>query len=97
MTTQGRFADQATGEAFEWLTEPGSVQVGMLEDAMRNYQHPVYDPVDVGRHLLKALMLPMAGYTGDTSKVDALSLAVAIISHAIEQGWDVVEEVGMTE
>ena len=97
MAQQDQFDNSENQRAFRWLTAADSMQAARVEDAMRNYHHPVYDPVDVGRHLLKALMLPMAGYTGDTSKVDALSLAVAIISHAIEQGWDVVEEVGTTE
>ena len=93
MTTQGRFADQATGEAFEWLTEPGSVQVGMLEDAMRNYGAPVYDPSDVGKHLERALNAPMAGYKGDT-KVQMMVLAIAVIDHAATKGWDIVSEAG---
>lgn len=93
MTTQGRFADQATGEAFEWLTELGSVQAGMLEDAMRNYGDPVYDPSDVGRHLERALSAPMAGYEGDT-KVQMMVLAIAVIDHAMTNGWDIVSEAG---
>ena len=88
----GSFADQATGEAFQWLTEPGSMQVGMLEDAMRNYDDPVYDPSDVGKHLERVLNAPMAGYKGDASKVQIIVLAVAIIDHATSNGWDIVSE-----
>ena len=63
---------------------------------MRHYEHPVYDPVDVGRHLFKALSMPMAGYSGDAAKIDMLSLAVDVISHAIAMRWDVVVEMGQT-
>lgn len=94
MITQGRFADQATGDAFQWLTEPGSVQAGMLEDAMRNYGDPVYDPSDVGKHLGRALNAPMAGYKGDASKVQMMVLAIAVIDHAATNGWDIVSETG---
>lgn len=94
MGSPKHFKNSENGRAFEWLTATGSMQVVQLENAMRNYDHPVYDPVDVGRHLLKALSLPMAGYGGDASLVDMLPLAVAVISHTIIQGWDVVEEVG---
>ena len=44
------------------------------------------------RHLV--LSLPVAGYSGDASKVDMLPLAVAMISHAIAMRWDVVKEIG---
>lgn len=91
-----QFNNRETEEAFSWLTTPGSMQAAQLEHAMRDYEHPVYDPADVGQHLLKALSLPMAGYTGDASKVDVLPLAVAVISHAIAKGWDVIVEVGRT-
>ena len=94
MAARNQFKNSETGRAFEWLTTAGSMQVVQLENAMRNYEYPVYDPADVGRHLLKALSAPMAGYGGDASKVDVLPLAVAVISHAITQGWDVVEEIG---
>ncbi len=94
MTTQGQFADQATGEAFEWLTEPDSVQVGMLEGAMRNYDDPVYDPANVGKHLGRALNAPMAGFKGNASKVQMMVLAIAVIDHATANGWDIVSEAG---
>ena len=81
--------------AFHWLTAAGSMQAAQLEKAMRTYGHPVYDPADIGRHLMKALSLPMAGYGGDASNVDMLPLAVTVISHAIAEGWDVVEETGL--
>lgn len=70
------------------------MQAAQLEHAMRNYDQPVYDPADVGQHLLKALSMPMAGYVGDATKVDVIPLAVAIISHASAMGWDIVEEIG---
>lgn len=92
MTTQGRFADQVTGEAFQWLTEPGSIQVGILEDAMRNYGDPVYDPSDVAKHLERAINAPMAGFKGDASKIQMIVLAIAIIDHAASNGWDIVSE-----
>lgn len=96
MAAPNQFKNSENDRAFEWLTTAGSMQVVQLENAMRNYEYPVYDPADVGRHLLKALSLPMAGYHGDASKVDVLPLAVAVISHTIAQGWDVVEEIGRT-
>lgn len=96
MADQHQFKNSENRRAFEWLTAAGSMQVVQLENAMRNYEHPVYDPVDVGRHLPKALSLPMAGYHGDASKVDMFPLAVAVISHAITLRWDVVEEIGRT-
>lgn len=89
-----RFADQATGEAFEWLTLPGSMQVKMLEDAMRNYNQPTYDPADVGKHLSRALSAPMGGFTGDVSRVQMIVLAISIIDHASISGWNVVCEPG---
>lgn len=89
-----QFNNPENEKAFSWLTTPGSMQAAQLEHAMRNYQHPVYDPADVAQHLLRALSMPMAGYTGDASKVDAIPLAVATISHASAMGWDVVKEIG---
>ncbi len=80
--------------AFEWLTEPGSVQAAQLELAMRHYDKPVYEPEDVGAHLLKALSMPMAGFTHGTTKIDIASLAIAVITYASTMGWDVVEEIG---
>lgn len=90
------FSNPENNRAFSWLTTPDSMQAAQLEHAMRNYEHPVYDPADVGQHLLKALSMPMAGYTGDASKVDSLPLAIAVISHSSAMGWDVVEEIGRT-
>ena len=89
-----QFKNLENDRAFAWLIAPGSIQVDQLEHAMRNYEHPVYDPADVGLHLLKTLSRPMAGYPGDATKVDAMPLAIAIISHASTMGWDVVEEIG---
>lgn len=80
--------------AFEWLTEPGSMQAAQLESAMRHYAKPVYEPEDVGEHLLKALSMPMAGFTHSTTKLDVISLAIAIITYTSTMGWDIVEEVG---
>ena len=94
MTTPNQFNNPENERAFLWLTTSGSMQAAQLEHAMKNYEHPVYDPDDVGQHLLRALSAPMAGYTGDASKVDAITLGVAIISHASAMGWDVVEEIG---
>ncbi len=94
MENQDEFKNSENDRALQWLTTAGSMQAVQLENAMRNYEHPVYDPVDVGRHLMKALSLPMAGYGGDASKVNMLPLAVAVISYAITEGWDVVEEAG---
>ena len=91
-----QFNNLENDRAFRWLTTPGSMQAAQLEHAMRNYEDPVYDPSDVGQHLLKALSMPLAGYSGDASKVDAIPLAVAMISHASAMGWDVVEEIGRT-
>ena len=91
-----RFNNPENDRAFRWLTTTGSMQAAQLEHAMRNYEHPVYIPADVGQHLLKVLSLPMAGYPGDASKVDAIPLAVAMISHASVMGWDIVKEVGRT-
>ena len=51
---------------------------------------------DVGEHLLKALLMPMAGYTGDASKVDPITLAVAMLTYGSALGWDVVQEIGHT-
>lgn len=90
-----QFTNKENDKAFLWLTTPGSMQVAQLELAMRNYQHPVYDPADVGQHLLKALSMPMAGFTGDASKVEVVTLGIAMISHATVMGWDIVEEIGM--
>jgi len=89
-----QFSNSENKKAFRWLTISGSIQAAQLEHAMRNYEHPVYDPADVGQHLLRALSLPMAGFTGDASKVDVLPLALAVISHGMDMGWDVVKEVG---
>ncbi len=61
---------------------------------MRNYALPVYDPVDVARRLMMALSMPMADFTGDVSRIDAIALAIAVINHASEMGWDVVKEIG---
>ena len=96
MENANHFSNPETEKAYRWLTISGSMQAAQLEHAMRNYEHPVYDPADVGQHLLKALSLPMAGYTGDASKVDVVPLAIAVISHALAMGWDVVEEIGRT-
>ena len=91
-----QFKNPENDKAFRWLTTAGSMQAAQLENAMRNYQHPVYDPIDVGQHLLRELSRPLAGYTGDASKVDVVPLAIAVISHALVMGWDVVEEIGRT-
>ena len=96
MGNPNQFNNSENDRAFQWLTTAGSMQVAQLEEAMRHYEYPVYDPVDVGRHLMKALSMPMAGYGGDASKVAMLPLAVTVISHAIAEGWDVVEELGRT-
>lgn len=90
----GIFADQATGEAFQWLTLSGSIQVKMLEDAMRNYSQPVYEPADIGKHLTRALSAPMGGFSGDVSKVQMIVLAIAVIDYASTQGWNIVCEPG---
>ena len=94
MANPNQFNNSENDRAFQWLTTPGSMQAVQLENAMRNYEHPVYDPVDVGRHLMKALCAPMAGYDGDASKVNMLPLAVTVITHTIAMCWDVVVEVG---
>lgn len=94
MTNQNQFNNAENEQAFTWLTTPGSMQAMQLENAMRNYEYPVYDPADVGQHLMKALSMPMAGYSGDASKVDVIPLAIAIISHANALGWSVVKEIG---
>lgn len=94
MTTNGSFSDRETGEAFQWLTEPDSIQVRMLEDAMRNYNDPAYDPADVAAHLARALRAPLGGYKGDASKVQMIPLAVAVIDHTVTNGWDIVIEAG---
>ena len=91
-----QFDNPENERAFRWLTTTESMQAVQLENAMRNYDHPVYIPADVGQHLLKALSLPMAGYTGDASKVDVIPLAIATISHASAMGWDIVKEIGRT-
>lgn len=93
MAMTDQFNNPENDRAFRWLTTPASMQAARLEQAMRNYEHPVYDPADVGKHLLRALSLPMAGYTGDATKVDAIPLAIAIISHSCSMGWDIVEEI----
>lgn len=92
MTLPNEFNNPENAKAFRWLTTPASMQAAQLEHAMRNYEHPVYDPSDVGQHLLRALSLPMAGYTGDASKVDPVTLGVAVIAHGNTLGWDVVVE-----
>lgn len=92
MAKCGRFGDQDTEDAFGWLTETDSLQAEMLESAMRNYADPVYDPSDVAKHLLRALSAPMAGFKGNTAKVNMMTLAVAIIDYAINNTWDVVIE-----
>lgn len=86
--------DISTIEAFEWLILPDSPQAEMLENAMRNYDAPAYDPADVGKHLEKALTAPVDGFMGDLSKVQMTTLAIAIISHAVVSGWDTVPEPG---
>ncbi len=91
-----QFNNAENAKAFQWLTTPSSIQAVQLELAMRNYDQPVYNPADVGQHLLKALSAPMAGYPGEASKVDAIPLAIAVISHASAMGWDIVEEIGRT-
>lgn len=97
MAKPTRFKNPENNRAFQWLTAPRSNQAVELENAMRNYEHPVYDPEDVGQHLLKSLLLSTeGGYTGDSSKIDILPLAFAVISHAIAMRWDVVEETGRT-
>ena len=96
MENPNQFSNVENDRAFQWLTAPRTMPAGQLENAMRNYAHPVYDPVDVGHHVMKALSLPMAGYPGDASKIDILPLATAMISHAITMRWDVVEEIGRT-
>lgn len=78
--------------ALLWLTAPGSSQASRLEDTMRHYGLPVYDPVDVARRLMMDLSASPTGFGGDPSQVDAVALAIAIIGHASEMGWDVVEE-----
>ena len=88
------FGNSENDKAFQWLTKRDSMQAAMLEDALRNYAHPVYDPADVGTHLMRALSAPMAPYDGDPTKVDAVLLAVAVIDYGCQQGWDVVEEIG---
>jgi len=79
--------------ALLWLTAPGSAQESRLEDAMRNYALPVYDPVDVARRLMMALSMPAAGFKGDVTQIDAIALAIAVIGHASDMGWDIVEEI----
>ncbi len=96
MALPDQFNNPENDRALRWLTTPASMQAAQLEHAMRNYDHPVYDPADVGQHLLRALSLPMAGYTGDASKVDPVTLGVAVISHANAMGWDVVVEIERT-
>ena len=96
MANPNQSTNSENDRAFKWLTAPDSMQASQLEIAMRNYEHPVYDPADVGQHLFKALSLPMAGFPGDASKVDVLPLAIAVISHGIAMRWDVVKEVGRT-
>lgn len=91
-----QFDNPENDRAFDWLTATGSMQAAQLENALRNYEYPVYDPIDVGQHLLRALSMPMAGYAGDASMVDAIPLAVGMICHASAKGWDVVEELGLT-
>ncbi|MCH7993584.1 MAG: hypothetical protein IIB57_03975 [Planctomycetes bacterium] len=88
------FGNSENDRAFQWLTQRDSMQAAMLEEAMRNYAHPVYDPADVGTHLMRALSAPMAKYAGDPTQVDAVLLAVAVIDYSCQQGWDVVEEIG---
>lgn len=88
------FGNSENDRAFQWLTKPDSIQVVLLEDAMRNYAHPVYDPADVGTHLMRALSAPMARYAGDPTKVDPVVLAVAVIDYGCRHGWDVVQEIG---
>ncbi len=94
MVPENQFNNLENDKAFRWLTTAGSMQAGQLEHAMRNYRYPVYDPADVGQHLMKALAMPMAGYPGDASKVDPVTLAVAMITYASALGWDVVVELG---
>ncbi len=96
MAASNQFDNVENDRAFKWLTAPGSMQLAQLENAMRNYAYPVYDPADVGQHLMKALSMPMAGYPGDASKVDPVCVGIAIISHASALGWDVVKEIGQT-
>lgn len=88
--------NSANEKAVWWLTQPDSMQVAQLEHAMRNYAYPVYDPADVATHLMRALSAPMAQYTGDLTRVDAAALAVTVINYACQQGWDIVEEIGMS-
>ena len=90
----GHFGNSENDRAFKWLTQRDSIQAALLEDAMRNYTHPVYDPADVGTHLMRALSAPMDPYDGDPTKVDVVLLAVAVIDYGCQQGWDVVEEIG---
>lgn len=78
--------------AFNWLTASGSVQAEQLEEAMRNYPQPRYDIVDIGRGLMKVLSAPTVKFGGIAARIDTLVLAEAVIDHAIDGGWDVVEE-----
>ena len=94
MANQNQFNNSENDRAFYWLTAPGSMQAVQLESAMRNYNHPMYDPADVGQHLMKALSMPMAGYSGVASNIDIIPLAITIISHGNTLGWNIVEEVG---
>lgn len=94
MANQNLFKNTENDRAFQWLTTPGSMQAAQLESAMRNYEHPVYDPTDVGQHLMKVLSMPMAGYNGVASNVDIIPLAISIISHGNTMGWNIVVEVG---
>ena len=89
-----KFSNAENDRAFDWLTERDSIQAAQLEHALRNYAHPVYEPADVGDHLMRALSAPMAQYPGDPAQVDVVVLAVAVINYGCAQGWDIVHEIG---
>ena len=81
-----------TERAFVWLTAPNSRQVNRLEEAMRSYVFPVYDPTDVGQHLMRVLMLPLCPLRHECARVDPMNLGHAVIEFAVGMGWDVVSE-----
>jgi hypothetical protein len=92
-----RWQSPETERAFRWFTLPRSTQVARLEEAMRNYNLPVYDMIDVGRHLMRVLMLPLCPLRHETPRVDMMNLAQAVIEFAVGMGWDVVEEARITQ
>jgi len=91
-TEKSAFLNGQTRDAFDWLTQPESLQAKMLEKAMRNYNDPVYSVSLIAKHLMKAFESDIFGYKGDTSEIKFTILAITIYRYTRLHGWDIVPE-----